>query len=81
MTRIEAAHILGISPQANEITIKKAFRKKAMQFHPDRNKSANARTEFIEIHEAYEYLMDLATGKISESYSKTSSSNHHQQTS
>lgn len=72
MTRAEAAQILGISPQANENTIKKAFRKKAMKLHPDRNKAANARSQFIEVHEAYEYLSDLATGRTTE----TSSSRH-----
>ena len=69
MTRSEAARILGISPQANEDTIKKAFRKKAMKLHPDRNKAANARSQFIEVHEAYEYLSDLAAGRTTETYS------------
>jgi hypothetical protein len=71
MTRAEAAGILGVSPKANEVQIKKAFRKKAMLFHPDRNDSPNARAQFIEIHEAYEYLSDLVSGRTTESYSKT----------
>lgn len=71
MTRNEAAQILGISPQANENTIKKAFRKKAMKLHPDRNKASNARSQFIQVHEAYEYLSDLATGRTTETYSRS----------
>ena len=66
MTRNEAAQILGISPSANEDELKKAFRKKAMQLHPDHNKSANARSLFIEVHEAYEYLTDLASRPIND---------------
>jgi len=69
MTRNEAAQILGISPQANEKAIKKAFRKKAMKLHPDRNKAPNARSQFIQVHEAYEYLSDLAAGRTTETYS------------
>jgi hypothetical protein len=71
MTRNEAAQILGISPQANENAIKKAFRKKAMKLHPDRNKAPNARSQFIQVHEAYEYLNDLATGRTTETYSRS----------
>ncbi len=66
MNRAQAAQLLGISPQASKDTIKKAFRKKAMLLHPDRNKSVNARSQFIEIHEAYEYLIDIASGKKTE---------------
>ena len=71
MTRSEAAKILGISPKADKKAVKKAFRKKAMQLHPDRNKSDNARSEFIQAHEAYEYLNDLLSGRIKESYSSS----------
>jgi len=41
-----------------EEDIRKAFRKKAMEFHPDRNKSANAEEKFKEINEAYQVLSD-----------------------
>lgn len=58
MNRQDASKILGVSLQANEEGIKKAFRKKAMLLHPDRNKAPDARIRFIELHEAYEYLTD-----------------------
>ena len=71
MTKQEAAQILGIPVTASESEIKKAFRKKAMALHPDRNKAPNARSLFIEVHEAYEYLIDLKQGRIPKSYSRS----------
>ena len=50
--------VLGISRNNTEEDIRKAFRKKAMEFHPDRNKSADAETKFKEINEAYQVLSD-----------------------
>lgn len=49
---------LGLKKNANKEEIKKAYRKLALQFHPDRNKSPNAHTLFIEINEAYLILFD-----------------------
>ncbi len=48
--------ILGIDPTSDQNIIKKAYRKQAMQFHPDKNPSADAQSKFIEITEAYEIL-------------------------
>ena len=48
--------ILGVRKGVGEEDIRKAFRKKAMEFHPDRNKSANAEEKFKEINEAYQVL-------------------------
>lgn len=50
-------HILQISPGASKDEIKAAYRKFAKQYHPDINKSPDAQKKFIEITEAYEYLM------------------------
>lgn len=50
--------ILGVSPQANEEEIKRAYRKLAHRFHPDRNKSPGAEERFKAINEAYEVLRD-----------------------
>ncbi len=50
-------HILGITPQATIEQIKKAYRKKAFLLHPDRNKSADAKDQFVLLNEAYEYLL------------------------
>lgn len=50
--------ILGVQRGASSDEIKRAFRKKAAQLHPDRNKSANAHEEFKELNEAYQTLSD-----------------------
>jgi curved DNA-binding protein CbpA len=50
--------ILGITYSADFTTIKKAYRQLALQFHPDKNKSAYAAQNFIAITEAYEVLRD-----------------------
>ena len=50
-------HILGIEPGAEKDEIKAAYRKLAKQYHPDINKTTEANFRFIEVKEAYEYLM------------------------
>jgi curved DNA-binding protein len=52
--------ILGISRTASADEIRKAHRKLALQYHPDRNKAADAPKRFSEIQEAYETLSDDA---------------------
>jgi len=50
--------ILGIERNATEQDIRKAYRRLAKKYHPDVNKSANAHEKFIEITEAYEFLIE-----------------------
>lgn len=50
--------ILGVSNSASEEEIKDAYRKLAMQYHPDRNKAPDAEEMFKEISEAYAVLSD-----------------------
>src|SRR5437867_10861972 len=50
--------VLGVPKGANKDEIKAAYRKLALQFHPDRNKSPDATERFKEVWEAYAILSD-----------------------
>ncbi len=50
--------VLGVPRDASPEDIRKAFRKKAFQYHPDRNKDDGASEKFKEVNEAYECLCD-----------------------
>jgi molecular chaperone DnaJ len=51
--------VLGVDPEASEKEIKKAYRKKAMEYHPDRNPDdPEAEKKFKEASEAYDVLSD-----------------------
>lgn len=49
--------LLGLRPGAPTDEIKRAYRKKAFEFHPDKNSSPSAHEKFIEITLAYEMLI------------------------
>ncbi len=49
---------LGVGSAATLADIKKAFRQKASQHHPDRNTAADAAEKFRAVQEAYEVLSD-----------------------
>ena len=50
--------VLGISRGASEEDVRKAFRRLALEYHPDRNKKEGAEERFKEINEAYQVLSD-----------------------
>lgn len=50
--------VLGIPKGASDDEIKKAYRKQALRYHPDKNKSPEAEDKFKEIAEAYDVLSD-----------------------
>jgi len=58
MSKKDYYEVLGINKGATKKEIKSAYRKLAKQFHPDRNKEADAEEKFKEVQEAYEVLYD-----------------------
>lgn len=50
--------VLGVERTADKVTIKKAFRKLAQQYHPDVNQASDAEARFKEANEAYQVLSD-----------------------
>lgn len=63
--------ILEVSRDANQDEVKKAYRKKALQFHPDKNPgNAEAEKRFKEISEAYEVLSDEKKRKVYDRHGK-----------
>lgn len=57
-TKRDYYEILGVDKKAPQDEIKSAYRKLAMKYHPDRNKSPDAEEKFKEISEAYAVLSD-----------------------
>jgi molecular chaperone DnaJ len=60
--------VLGISRSASKEEIKNSYRKLALQYHPDRNKSPGAEEKFKEISEAYAVLSDDEKRKRYDTY-------------
>ena len=60
--------ILGITKNASEKDIKKAYRKLAFEYHPDKNTSDEARKIFTEIGEAYDILSNKEKKNIYDNY-------------
>lgn len=60
--------ILGVSKGASEAEIKRAYRKMALQWHPDRNKDPSASDKFKEINKAYEVLSDPKKKEVYDQY-------------
>jgi len=59
MTKRDYYDILGVDKNADEKTIKKAYRKKALKYHPDKNPGDKKSEEkFKELSEAYDVLSD-----------------------
>ena len=51
--------LLGVPRNASEEELKRAYRKKAVQHHPDKNlDDPDAKEKFVELQEAYEILRD-----------------------
>ena len=57
--QLDYYHLLGISPEADTLEIKKAFREKAYEIHPDTSAQGHDDSEkFVELNTAYQTLSD-----------------------
>ena len=60
--------VLGVPRNASEEDIKKAYRRQALLFHPDKNKSPGAEEQFKRITEAYSVLTEPDKRRIFDAY-------------
>ncbi|GGD36973.1 chaperone protein DnaJ [Malaciobacter pacificus] len=79
MTEIDYYELLEVSKDADKSTIKKAYRKMAMKYHPDKNPDdSEAEERFKAVNEAYQVLSDEEKKSIYDRYGKAGLEGHGQ---
>ena len=68
MAKKDYYDILGINKNASKAEIKKAYRKLALKYHPDKNPDKNAEEKFKEVSEAYAVLYDDKKRRLYDQY-------------
>ena len=69
---------LNLAPGATEQDIKRAYRRLARKYHPDRSSAPNAAARFIEITEAYRFLMEVGSSPQQQTLTYDHDSGAHQ---
>ncbi|SVD00685.1 uncharacterized protein METZ01_LOCUS353539, partial [marine metagenome] len=65
MSKRDYYEVLGVSRDASDSEVKKAYREKALKYHPDKNPGdAEAEAAFKEVSEAFEILSDEEKKKL-----------------
>ena len=72
-TKRDYYEVLGVGRSATEDEIRKAYRRLALQYHPDRNKEAGAAEQFKEVAEAYAILSDTEKRGLYDRYGHAAS--------
>ncbi len=67
-TKRDYYEVLGIAPGATEEEVKKAYRRQALKYHPDRNGQPDAAERFKEVTEAYQILSDAERRALYDRY-------------
>jgi DnaJ-class molecular chaperone len=68
MANTDYYQLLGVSKTASADEIKKAYRKLALEYHPDRNKTKEGHEKFKEVTKAYEVLSDAQKRQTYDQY-------------
>ena len=68
MSKHDYYDVLGVSKNSSKDEIKQAYRKLALKYHPDRNKSSDAEERFKELSEAYAVLSDDEKRRVYDMY-------------
>ena len=74
MNTFQALRVLNVNKDSSQEEIKSAYRKLALELHPDKKKDKNEDAEFKKITEAYNHLKKNHTQNTSSSYTKPNSS-------
>ncbi|MCD4657056.1 MAG: DnaJ domain-containing protein, partial [Planctomycetes bacterium] len=70
MAQKDYYQVLGVDANASQAEIKKAFHRLAKQYHPDKNKTADAEKKFKNFNEAYQVLSDKEKRQKYDQYRK-----------
>lgn len=80
MTKRDYYEVLNVNPDADQAAIKKAYRGKALEYHPDRNPNDESASDLMkEVNEAYAVLNDTEKRQLYDAYGHSGLSGFSQQ--